>query len=58
MGIEPHVCHSQGLRLAGLRLEQTDVIELSEAFATQSLTVMVHSETDIYTEYVDPKRDE
>jgi acetyl-CoA acyltransferase len=40
MGIGPVDASKKVLRLAGLRLEQMDVIELNEAFAAQSLACM------------------
>jgi acetyl-CoA acyltransferase len=40
MGIGPVAAVPKALKLAGLKLEQMDVIELNEAFAAQSLAVM------------------
>ncbi|MHB1675371.1 MAG: thiolase family protein [Acidobacteriaceae bacterium] len=40
MGIGPVYAIPKALKLAGLTLEQIDVIELNEAFAAQSLAVM------------------
>jgi acetyl-CoA acyltransferase len=40
MGIGPVYAIPKALKLAGLKLEQIDVIELNEAFAAQSLSVM------------------
>jgi len=40
MGIGPIYAIPKALKLAGLKLEQIDVIELNEAFAAQSLSVM------------------
>lgn len=40
MGIGPVVAIPKALKLAGLRLDQIDLIELNEAFAAQSLTVI------------------
>lgn len=40
MGIGPAPASEKVLRLAGLRLEQMDVIELNEAFAAQGLAVL------------------
>ena len=40
MGIGPVYAIPKALKLAGLRLEDIDVIELNEAFAAQSLAVM------------------
>ncbi|MGB6875501.1 MAG: acetyl-CoA C-acyltransferase [Candidatus Acidiferrales bacterium] len=40
MGIGPVYAIPKALKLAGLKLEQMDVIELNEAFAAQSLTVI------------------
>ncbi len=40
MGVGPVYAVPKALRLAGLTLEQMDVIELNEAFAAQSLAVM------------------
>ena len=40
MGMGPHPATLKVLRLAGLRLDQLDVIELNEAFAAQGLAVL------------------
>ncbi len=40
MGIGPAYAIPKALRMAGLRLDQIDLIELNEAFAAQSLSVM------------------
>ncbi|MGB6482355.1 MAG: acetyl-CoA C-acyltransferase [Candidatus Acidiferrales bacterium] len=40
MGMGPVYAIPKALKLAGLKLEQMDVIELNEAFAAQSLTVI------------------
>ncbi len=40
MGIGPVFAIPKALKLAGLTLDQIDVIELNEAFAAQSLTVI------------------
>src|SRR6185312_9707665 len=40
MGIGPVYAIPKALKLAGLTLDQIDVIELNEAFAAQSLAVM------------------
>jgi acetyl-CoA acyltransferase len=40
MGIGPAFAIPKVLKLAGLKLDQMDVIELNEAFAVQSLAVM------------------
>jgi len=40
MGIGPVYAIPKALRIAGLKLEQIDVIELNEAFAAQALSVM------------------
>ncbi|MGC1106489.1 MAG: acetyl-CoA C-acyltransferase [Candidatus Acidiferrales bacterium] len=40
MGVGPVYAIPKALKLAGLKLEQVDVIELNEAFAAQSLTVI------------------
>ena len=40
MGIGPVYAIPKALKLAGLRLDQIDIIELNEAFAVQSLAVM------------------
>jgi acetyl-CoA acyltransferase len=40
MGVGPVYAIPKALKLAGLKLEQMDVIELNEAFAAQSLTVI------------------
>ena len=49
MGIGPIYAIPKALRLAGLKLEEIDLIELNEAFATQSLAV-------IKTLGIDPER--
>jgi acetyl-CoA acyltransferase len=46
MGIGPVYAIPKALRLAGLTLDQIDVIELNEAFAVQSLAVMKLLEID------------
>jgi len=40
MGIGPVFAIPKALKIAGLKLDQVDVIELNEAFATQSLSVI------------------
>jgi acetyl-CoA acyltransferase len=40
MGVGPAYAIPKALKLAGLKLEQIDVIELNEAFAAQALTVI------------------
>src|ERR1700732_1535170 len=40
MGVAPVFAIPKALRLAGLKLEQIDIIELNEAFAAQSLSVI------------------
>jgi acetyl-CoA acyltransferase len=40
MGVGPVYAISKALKIAGLKLDQIDVIELNEAFAAQVLTVM------------------
>jgi acetyl-CoA acyltransferase len=40
MGIGPVYAIPKALKMAGLKLDQIDVIELNEAFAAQSLSVM------------------
>jgi len=40
MGIGPVFAIPKALKIAGLRLDQIDVIELNEAFAAQSLSVI------------------
>jgi acetyl-CoA acyltransferase len=40
MGIGPVYAIPKALQMAGLKLDQIDVIELNEAFAAQSLSVM------------------
>jgi acetyl-CoA acyltransferase len=40
MGVGPVYAIPKALRIAGLKLDQIDVIELNEAFAAQSLTVI------------------
>jgi acetyl-CoA acyltransferase len=40
MGIGPVFAIPKALKLAGLRLDQIDVIELNEAFAAQALSVI------------------
>lgn len=46
MGIGPVQAVPKALRLAGLRLEDLDVIELNEAFASQTLAVIRQLELD------------
>ena len=46
MGIGPVYAIPKALKLAGLTLDQIDVIELNEAFAAQSLSVMKFLEMD------------
>ncbi|MES2222794.1 MAG: acetyl-CoA C-acyltransferase [Acidobacteriota bacterium] len=46
MGVGPVYAVPKALKLAGLTLEQMDVIELNEAFAAQSLAVMKLLELD------------
>lgn len=46
MGIGPVFAIPRALKLAGLKLEQMDVIELNEAFATQSLSVIQQAGLD------------
>src|SRR5512140_2182691 len=46
MGIGPVYAIPKALKIAGLKLEQIDVIELNEAFATQSLAVIKEAALD------------
>ncbi len=46
MGVGPVYAIPKALRLAGLALDQMDVIELNEAFAAQALTVIKHAGLD------------
>jgi len=46
MGIGPVAAVPRALRLAGLRLQDIDLIELNEAFAAQSLAVIRELELD------------
>jgi len=46
MGIGPVYAIPKALKIAGLRLDQIDVIELNEAFAAQSLSVIKAGELD------------
>jgi acetyl-CoA acyltransferase len=46
MGVGPVYAIPKALKLAGLTLDQIDVIELNEAFAVQSLAVMKLLEMD------------
>jgi acetyl-CoA acyltransferase len=46
MGIGPVYAVPKALRLAGLTLDQIDVIELNEAFAAQALAVIRQLELD------------
>ena len=46
MGIGPVLAVPKALKMAGLSLDQIDVIELNEAFAVQALTVMKLLELD------------
>ena len=47
MGVGPVFAIPKALRLAGLKLDQIDVIELNEAFATQSLSVIQQAGLDL-----------
>jgi acetyl-CoA acyltransferase len=47
MGIGPVVAVPKALKLAGLQLDQIDLIELNEAFAAQALAVMRQLEMDV-----------
>jgi acetyl-CoA acyltransferase len=47
MGIGPVVAIPKALALAGLRLEDIDIIELNEAFAVQALAVIRCAELDL-----------
>ena len=46
MGIGPVFAIPKALKIAGLTLDQIDVIELNEAFATQALSVIKAAEID------------
>jgi len=46
MGIGPVYAIPKALKIAGLKLDQIDVIELNEAFAAQSLSVIKEGELD------------
>ena len=46
MGVGPVFAIPKALKLAGLKLDQIDVIELNEAFAVQSLSVIKLAELD------------
>jgi acetyl-CoA acyltransferase len=46
MGLGPVFAIPKALRMAGLKLEQVDVIELNEAFAAQSLAVIKEGRLD------------
>src|SRR5581483_4212785 len=46
MGIGPVYAIPKALKIAGLKLDQIDVIELNEAFAAQSLSVIKAGELD------------
>src|SRR5205823_10550893 len=46
MGIGPVLAVPKALKMAGLSLDQIDVIELNEAFAVQALTVIKLLELD------------
>lgn len=47
MGIGPALAIPKVLRIAGLKLEDIDVIELNEAFAAQALSVMKELDLDL-----------
>ncbi|GIV85747.1 MAG: hypothetical protein KatS3mg052_2754 [Candidatus Roseilinea sp.] len=47
MGIGPTVAVPKALKLAGLTLDQVDLIELNEAFAAQALAVIRALELDL-----------
>jgi acetyl-CoA acyltransferase len=46
MGIGPALAIPKALKMAGLKLDQVDLIELNEAFAAQALTVFQLAELD------------
>jgi acetyl-CoA acyltransferase len=46
MGIGPALAIPKALKLAGLKLEDIDLIELNEAFAAQALSVLKLAELD------------
>jgi acetyl-CoA acyltransferase len=46
MGLGPVFAIPKALKLAGLKLSDIDVIELNEAFAAQSLSVIKEAELD------------
>jgi acetyl-CoA acyltransferase len=46
MGIGPVVAIPKALKMAGLKLEDIDLIELNEAFAAQALSVIKAAEID------------
>jgi acetyl-CoA acyltransferase len=46
MGVGPVYAIPKALKIAGLKLDQIDVIELNEAFATQALSVIKLAELD------------
>jgi acetyl-CoA acyltransferase len=48
MGVGPVFAIPKALKLAGLKLDQIDVIELNEAFATQSLSVIKLAGLDLH----------
>jgi len=47
MGVGPVYAIPKALKMAGLQLSQMDVIELNEAFAAQSLSVIKEAELDL-----------
>jgi acetyl-CoA acyltransferase len=47
MGIGPAFAIPKALKLAGLKLDEIEVIELNEAFAAQALAVIKLSELDL-----------
>ncbi len=54
MGMGPVPAAKKALKLAGLRIEQMDVIELNEAFAAQGLACLVQLGIDADAEHVNP----
>lgn len=54
MGMGPVPAAKKALKLAGLRIEQMDVIELNEAFAAQAVACLVQFGIDVDADHVNP----
>ncbi|CTQ24625.1 beta-ketoadipyl CoA thiolase (fragment) [Klebsiella variicola] len=54
MGVGPVSAVRKVLELAGLTIDQMDVIEINEAFAAQALAVMKQLDIDVNDERINP----